>query len=133
MGWSWSLYFHQQVLVHVGGLARLQEITALHDRRAALPLVLCATQHALYVDNFACIALDANQVQQQTDKIAGTAQAAGLTKANSKDEFLGISFDGVVGHVSVESRRIWMIKLSIEQALRRNALSGASLRRLVGH
>ena len=35
--------------------------------------------------------------------------------------------------VSVKHRRIWMIKLAIAEALRRNALSGASFRRLVGH
>ena len=33
----------------------------------------------------------------------------------------------------LKNRRIWMIKLAIEEALRRNALSGASLRRLDGH
>ena len=56
-----------------------------------------------------------------------------LSKARSKDEFLGTPFDGVSGRVSVESRRIWMIELVIEEALRRNAPSGASHRRLVGH
>ena len=71
-----------------------QEIAALHDRPAALPLVSCALQHALYVDIVACIGLDANQVRCQTDKIADTARAAGfsvhpVTKANMIDEFLG--------------------------------------------
>ena len=56
-----------------------------------------------------------------------------VTKASSKDEFLGLPSGGVYGHVSVQSRRIWMKKLVFEEALRRDALSGASLRRIVGH
>ena len=52
-----------------------------------------------------CIGLDGKQVQLQTDRIAETA-----------------------GRVSVKNRRIWMIKLAIEEAPRRNAFSGASLR-----
>ena len=67
-----------------------------------------------------------------------TAHTAGLAvhpvaEASSKDEFLGLSFDGVHGRVSVKHRRYWMITLAIEEALRRNALPGASLRGLVGH
>ena len=46
--------------------------------------------------------------------------------------FLGAYFDGVHGCVSVKNRRIWTLRLAIEEALRRNALSGPSLRRLVG-
>ena len=41
----------QQVLVHVGSLSDFQEIAALYDRRDAIPLVSCAPQHALSVDN----------------------------------------------------------------------------------
>ena len=121
-----------------GGLAGLQEIAALDDRRAALPPVSDALQHASYVENVACIGLDAHQVQRQADKIAEISRAAGLsgipvTKASSKDEFVELSFDGVCGRVSVQSLRSWMRKLAIEEALRHSALSGASLRRLVGH
>ena len=117
-GWSWSLYFCQQVLVHVGGLSGLQETAAPHDRRAAIPLVSCGPQHAWYVDIIVCIGLDANHTQLQTDKIAETALAAGLsvhpvTKASSKDEFLGLSFGEEHGRVSVKNRRIWMINLAI--------------------
>ena len=138
IGWSWSLSFCQQVQVHVGCLGGLQEIAAKHDRRAAILLLSCSPQHAFHVDNFACIGLDAKQVQLQTDKIAETNRAAGLsvhlvTKSRSKVEFLGLSLDGVDGRVSVKNRRIWMIELAVEIALTRNALLGASVRRLVGH
>ena len=136
MRWWWSLYFCQSVLVHVGGLSCLQEITASHGRRAAISLGSCAP-HALYVDSFACSGLDAKQVQLQTDKIAETARAESLavhpvTIASSKDEMSGLSFDGIHGRVSSEHRRLLM-KLAVDEALRRNALSRASLRRLVDH
>ena len=90
------------------------------------------------MDNFAFIGIDANQLHLQTNKIAETARAVGLsvhlvTKASSKDEMLGFSFDGVRGRVSVKNCRIWMMKLATEGALHRNTLSGASLRQLVGH
>ena len=89
-------------MVHIEGLSGLQELAALRYRRAAIPFVSCAPQHASYVDNVACIALGANQVQLQTDKFADSARASDLsvhlvTRASSKDEFLGLSFDGVWG------------------------------------
>ena len=123
-------------MVHVGSLCGLQEIAALHDRRAAIARVSCAPQHAVCVDIFACIGLDAMQVQLQTDKILETAARLAVhpvTEGSSNDDVVGVSFDRVYGRVSVKNRRIWMVKLAMEDALRRNALSGASLRRLVRH
>ena len=58
----------QHMLVHVGSLSGLQKIAALHDRRAATLLSSCEPQHASYVDNFARIGPDKEQVQLQTDK-----------------------------------------------------------------
>ena len=100
MAWSWSLYFGQQVVVHVGGLSGVQDIVALRDRRAAISLGSCAPQHALYVDNVACTGLNAKQVQLGTYNIAETARAANLavfpvTTKSSKEECLSISFIGI--------------------------------------
>ena len=61
---------------------------------------------------FAYMGLDADQVQCQVDKIAETAQTAGLsvhlvTKESSKDELIVWAlFDGVYERASLKSRRI---------------------------
>ena len=112
MGWSWSLYFANKFWFTLR-FAGIRELAALHDRRAALPLVSCSLHHAVYVDRFSV----------KLTKHFETARSAGLsvfpvTKASSRDEFSGRSCDRVYGRVSVTSRRIWMIKLGETSVLR---------------
>ena len=123
-------HFCQHVLVHVGSLSGLQEFAALHDRRAAISLVMCAPQHAVYVDNFACIGLDAKQVQLQTTKspiLHGPRACPYTLLPRQVRKMNSWSFP------LMESMGASAAKIRFEGALRRNALSGASLRRLVGH
>ena len=132
MGWSWSLYFCRKFWFTWGPRGPSRDRRSTRQASRASSCLMRTT--ARLVRGESCLhRLDARQVQREADKIAETARAAGLfvhlvTKASSKDEFLGLSFDGVFGRVSVESRRIWMRKLAIGEALRRSALSGASLR-----
>ena len=119
MSWSWSLSFCQKVLVHVGGLSGIQEYAALRDKRAAIPRT---TAHFALGPASGSTRTKFSFKPTESPRLHGPRGCPYtlLTRQVRKMNFGASLLTGV----SVKNRRIWMIKLAIEEALRRNTLSG---------
>ena len=139
MGWSWALHLCQSVLLHAISVSGFKSKQIIGDKRESVTLKeFDDLAVAAYVDNFGVFGSSSKAVDAGLDKIIQTLRAWGLQvheiePASLKADFVGLSFDGQRGTVSIKSSRINKIKFAIDELLERQFCSGRVMQLLVGH
>ena len=139
MGWSWALHFCQKVLEHGISQAGFDHKQFIGDKRETVVLEqLHDLAVAAYVDNFGVFGANREAVDEGLQKIIHVLRGWGLTvheiePACLHSDFVGLSFDGSQGTVSVKKQRILKIKFAIDELLERQFCSGRTMQLLVGH
>ena len=91
-----------------------------------------------YVDNFLVMGCKPELVNAGLERIATILRGLGLTvheeeRATHYVDFVGLSFDGITGTVSIKPKRIVKLQKAISELLARNFASGEILQLIVGH
>jgi hypothetical protein len=138
MGWSWALFFTQNILEEAGRRAGLAEVDRVVDR--GIPRPLCEPgeiRHASYVDNFLCIGLTDSVAVAAGDAWDAQLQKSGLptheTSQGSSIDFVGLAFSGSANTIRVSAQRGWRLRLAISELLRRRRCHHSTLERIAGH
>jgi hypothetical protein len=139
MGWSWALHLCQQVMNHAIITSGIDHLQIISDKGKPVHLAHgCDVGCAGYVDNFAVIGTCEDTVNAGLRKIGERLRGFGLTvheecEAAHEGEFVGLSFNGVKGKVSIKPSRIVKLQRSIDELLCRNFASGELLQLVIGH
>ncbi|CAK0791906.1 unnamed protein product, partial [Prorocentrum cordatum] len=137
MGWTWSLYFCQCMVMAGVQAAGFALSDFIQDRRAA-PSVTDRNRVAVYVDGVAVVGLEANLVTSDCERVAAKLEALGLKckgveAAGSDTTFTGLSFEVASGKIRLSRSRTWKLRLALLHTASRGWASGDELRHLLGH
>ena len=139
MGWAWSLHLCQSVLMKAIKDAGFDVDQVISDK--GRPVHLRSTEQigcGGYVDNFIVIGCNPDLVNAGLQRIGDILRGRGLTvheeeTATHKTDFVGLSFDGIAGTISIKPQRIVKLQRAITELLARNFASGEILQLIVGH
>ncbi|CAK0883302.1 unnamed protein product [Prorocentrum cordatum] len=128
MGWSWSLYFCQEMVSTATMSAGFVDSDMLLDKRESpnfRELELSTTKDKSSVDN-------------QSQEVLSALERAGLAckgveLAGGQQEFTGLVIDSTSGTISVTPKRLWRDRLACLHALGLGRLTGKELQLLVAH
>ncbi|CAK0839371.1 unnamed protein product, partial [Prorocentrum cordatum] len=128
MGWTWSLYFCQCMVMAGVQAAGFALSDFIQDRRAA-PSVTDRSRVAVYVDGVAVVGLEANLVTSDCERVAAKLEALGLKckgveAAGSDTTFTGLSFEVASGKIRLSRSRTWKLRLALLHAASRGWASG---------
>ncbi|CAK0847575.1 unnamed protein product, partial [Prorocentrum cordatum] len=137
MGWTWSLYFCQCMVMAGVQAAGFALSDSIQDRRAA-PSVARRNRAAVYVDGVAVVGLEADLATSDCERVAAKLEALGLKcksveAAGSGATFTGLSFEVSSGKIRLSRSRTWKLRLAPLHAASRGWASGDELRHLLGH
>ena len=109
MGWSWSLYFCQDIHEHQGELVDQSAHDHLSDRSAGIVLSSHNCAFAKYVDNYLVAGHDLNSVQLNSNRLCNQLCNKHLDVhetfgPSTKASFVGLDFDGILHTVRVGHR-----------------------------
>ena len=136
MSFSWSLYFCQRM---VEAAARRVAFDHYSIDRTPAPVLRkdeCAL--AVYVDGAAVFGSSEALVEEKGAAIVKALKDANLDctplecEADSQT-FTGLAFGRETGRVGVTHDRLWRLRLALLHVLSTKQVSGAQLRRLIGH
>ena len=138
MGWSWSLWICQSMLVHTGSVRGDARTSAIADKQVTEPLGTKNSIHAKYVDNFLYISHDPETADRDNNSLTNTLCAQGLVvhegfSACTSCTFAGIEFDGILHTARVSRKRAWRLALAIRSLLAAQEVSGKTLEHVIGH
>jgi len=139
MGWSWALHFCQAVMMNAIEISGFSGDRIVGDKRAPVHLSdLHTTCAAGYVDNFLVLGGDRDAVDSGLQKISSTLRGFGLTvheevPASLRCDFVGLSFNGEQGLISIKPSRIHKLSRAIHELLLRNFCTGKLLQLILGH
>ena len=138
MGWTWSLYFCQEMLEELMRRCGVPREHLLNDCVADSCLEPSGLCGAAYVNEFATSSHDPIIALETTQRTYDAATAAGLPCHDVSDptepqDFTGMHVNGQRGRVQVTTKRLWRLRLGIEGALAHGRCSGEQLGRLLGH
>ena len=140
MGWSWALHLCQ--LVTEEGLSRggLSADVLVKDRAAPQPLGPSRPLGAAgYVDNFLVQGAPRDRVTAAGRRVTAGLEEQGFSvhedtaEAVDRTDFVGLAFDGRARAVRVSTRRMWWVRLAIEELLSQGRCSGDMLEVILGH
>lgn len=141
MGWSWSLYFANEIINHqcVEHL-RHNQLPLIRDRFPAPDVSSGSPAIGVYVDNVFVMGGCCKDAKSTMDSIATRYQQLGIpfevdqVERETTVEVLGMQFN-LDDHVKVtnKGRRTWRLWLAIRAVLRRKRVHGKFLQILVGH
>ena len=137
MGFSWSLFFCQEMVRQTMVDAGIAQRRLVEDRRV-FPDLRLGPAAAAYVDNVCVFGVcDANKINEVSAKVVELLNDRGLecpelTPALRGEVFTGILFDES-GVLRPERKRVWKLRLALEHLLDRGRCSGRQLRQIVGH
>ena len=139
MGWSWSLYFAQQVhearILKCGFEAR----QFIRDKVPGSKLDAESDKVAVYVDNHLVMGESRERVVAGSMAIAADLNAVDLDTHEAFEDcecdFVGLHFDGRPGRHRVRLKwdRVWRIRLAIMYILDCDFASGKDIQVVVGH
>eukprot|EP00435_Cladocopium_sp_Y103_P050327 s239_g15.t1 len=139
MGWSWALHLCQCVMSHAILSAGIDPQHVISDKGAAVQLqslsdIACGG----YVDNFIVLGCDQESVNAGLVSISEQLRGWGLTvheeeKPSTNITFVGLTFDGEKGWVSIKPQRIVKLQKAIRELIQRNFASGELLELILGH
>ncbi|CAK0789220.1 unnamed protein product, partial [Prorocentrum cordatum] len=114
MGWTWSLYFCQCMVMAGVQAAGFALSDFIQDRRAA-PSVTDRNRVAVYVDGVAVVGLGADLVTSDCERVAAKLEALGLKckgveAAGSDTTFAGLSFEVASGKIRLSRSRTWKLR-----------------------
>ena len=134
MGWSWAMWWVQNLSERICGRTGLTESERLRDGQSA---PTGHFWHIQYVDNLRVFGRNKKEVEDRFWAAVDGLRQAGLTVHEIE---IGDSHAKMLGwEVSTSSRlrptpqRIWRIRVAIREILRRGRASGQQLERLLGH
>ena len=141
MGWAWSLYFANEVIVHQCSLSRggcLDDV--IRDKRPAPLLQPGRPAVGVYVDNVNVFGVTMGEAGTRMDGIASTFERLGIpfvvdhVESSQQLDGLGLHFD-MEGRVVVHSkqRRAWRLWWASRSLLRRSKVHGKELQIWLGH
>lgn len=139
MGWAWALHLCQSVLMQAIEDAGFGGSQVISDKGHPVQLHShCDVACGGYVDNFIVIGCDRFLVDAGLRRIGDQLRGRGLTVheeecATSKIDFVGLSFDGERGTISIKAKRIVKLQRAIHELVSRNFASGEVLQLLLGH
>lgn len=136
MGWAHALWIcqtcHEKVtndLVSIPASLRLSDMRPAPDLQ---PFI-----HAEYVDNFIALTQEKGLAHELACKVEQELNIRGLpthpVESTVGGETLGWQFDSEKPHVTMTPRRLWKLKLAINELLRQGWGSGQLVERIVGH
>jgi hypothetical protein len=136
MGWTQALWVCQKCHECVtDDLSVIPPSLRLSDMRpvpSMQPFV-----HAEYVDNFICLSQQAGLVSDLAGVVEKELNRRGLpthpVEADTGGETLGWYFDSKKASVAMTPRRLWKLKMAIDELLRQGWGSGQLVERIVGH
>lgn len=141
MGWAWSLYFANEVIVHQCSLPRGGNLDdVIRDKRPAPELQPGRPAVGVYADNVNVFGVTMGEAGARMDGIASTFERLGIpfvvdhVESSQKLEGLGLHFDmegRVVAHS--KSRRAWRLWWASRCLLRRSKVHGKLLQIWLGH
>ncbi|CAK0848864.1 unnamed protein product, partial [Prorocentrum cordatum] len=107
MGWSWSLYFCQEMVSTATMSAGFLDSDMLLDKRESpnfRELELSTTKAAVYVDNVGVFGQDKSSVDNQSHEVLSALERAGLAckgveRAGGQQEFTGLVIDSTSGTI----------------------------------
>ena len=93
--------------------------------------------HAEYVDNFIALSQERGVAHELATEVEQELNKRGLpthpVESSVGGETLGWSFDSDRPHVTMTPRRLWKLKLAVDELLRQGWGSGQLVERIVGH
>ena len=140
MGFSWSLFFAQEIntyQVQQSGLVSGKPATDRGD-----PMVFGPTHQAsryyIYVDNVGVLGPQSKQVTAAVEGACDYLDAANLSTHERQEgwkvsENLGVVLDGEKLCARPTEKRYWRIRLGLRWLLRRRRTTGALVERFLGH
>ena len=136
MGWSWSLRFCQSV-TEAAVCRALGSERLVRDRSAGLVIDGDGSLGgAAYVDNFCVIGSCPDAVNEKLAAISLDLSSLGFaiheqSPASTEGAFIGLDLKD--GHVAVQRRKLWRLRLAVEDLLGRRSCSGHMIEVILGH
>ena len=142
MGFSWSLFFAQDVDEEVASQA-LSRAELLRDRGHPLVLTLrgalaSSTRHYIYVDNIGVFGSDGRVVASKLEDVCAAFETRGLavhevSVSDSGVEALGVLLDGRRRHTRLTAKRFWRVRGALLALASRRKISGRQVEAIIGH
>lgn len=134
MGWTWALWLCQTLHERIVGLAGADDSFRLSDKK---PAPSTAVLHTEYVDNFHVFGTDKQRVSEISQAGIERLRSVGLIVHEEEESVgsanvLGWEFTGS-GILKPSRKRLWKVRLAIQEILKRGSISGRQLERVVGH
>lgn len=139
MGWSWALHLCQCVMMNAIHLAGFDSSHIISDKGDPVRIHEHGdTACGGYVDNFLVVGNDQAAVNAGLESISERLRSFGPTvheeePATHSISFVGLSFNGVTGCISLKPERIRKLQRAIHELLVRNFASGSLLEVILGH
>ena len=136
MGWAHALWVCQKCHESItDGLESVPASLRLSDMRpvpSMQPFI-----HAEYVDNFIALTQEKGLAHKLATQVEQELNRRGLpthpVECTSGGETLGWQFDSEKPHVTMTPRRLWKLKMAVDELLRQGWGSGQLVERIVGH
>jgi hypothetical protein len=137
MGWSWSLYFCQELLecmVERSGFPRDKQIRNRH----VVPPITTTPAAATYVDGVAVISGQPAPALAGVARVKNNLDSVGLSckpadEPELEQVFTGLTFHRDTGRITVARGRIWRLRLGLHQLAKRGFATGEEIGRVLGH
>ncbi len=141
MGWSWALHIAQEIVSYqcqlaVGGASN----EMVRDKHLAPSIMPARAPMGVYVDNVHTFGGQSGDAVQRMDKIASHFEKLNIpfevdhVAGQATLDTLGLTFDLENGvRVRGRSDRVWRLWAASRAILRRRRVSGATLRKWLGH
>ncbi len=137
MGWTWSLFFCQALVVAQVLAAGVSEDRFFEDRKAA-PKIDETPGAAVCVDGVAALGCDPSAVDETIHRVhdqleASNLRCKGVSDASQRQKFTGLDFDAETGRIMVSGQRVWKLRRALLAVAERGWCSGAEMLSLLGH
>ncbi|CAK0821451.1 unnamed protein product, partial [Prorocentrum cordatum] len=137
MGWNWSLYFCQHVVLAHVLKAGFREKDMISDRHAVKNIALSPSV-ATDVGGAAAVGVNRRQAQGgiaavERELEAGGLRCKGIATAADEQPLAGLVFQQATGEARLPPGRPWKIRFALLEPASRKYVSGRAVFQLVGH